>query len=39
VLLGLHAPYLLSLLTRISWHCPKLSEAEQEEHLEAVGMA
>ena len=38
VLLGLHAPYLLSLLARLSRHCPKLSEAEQERHLEAVGM-
>jgi len=38
VLVGLHAPYLLSLLTRLSRHCPRLSETDQERHLEAVGM-
>jgi CubicO group peptidase (beta-lactamase class C family) len=38
VLLGLHAPYLLLLLARLSRHCPRLSETEQERHLAAVGM-
>ncbi len=38
VLLGLHAPYLLLLLARLSRHCPRLSETEQERHIEAVGM-
>ena len=36
--IGAIAPDLLSLLVRLSRHCPKLSETEQERHLEAVGM-
>jgi CubicO group peptidase (beta-lactamase class C family) len=39
LVLGLHAPYLLTLLYRISAHCPVLSEQEQRDHLVATGMA
>ncbi len=39
LVLGLHAPFLLQLLYRISKHCPKLSEEEQQEHLITTGMA
>jgi CubicO group peptidase (beta-lactamase class C family) len=38
VILGLHAPYLVALLCALSRHCPKLSEHEQQRHLEAAGM-
>jgi CubicO group peptidase (beta-lactamase class C family) len=38
VVLGLHAPYLIGMLCAISRHCPKLSEHEQQQRLEAVGM-
>jgi CubicO group peptidase (beta-lactamase class C family) len=38
VLIGLHAPYLVSLLRNLSHHCPKLSEVEQDAQLHAVGM-
>jgi CubicO group peptidase (beta-lactamase class C family) len=38
LLIGLHAPYLVSLLCNLSEHCPKLSEAEQDERLVAAGM-
>ncbi len=36
--LGLHAPWLLNLLYRISKHCPKLPQNEQQERLVATGM-
>jgi len=36
--LGLHAPWLLNLLYRISKHCPKLSEDMQRERSVATGM-
>lgn len=36
--LGLHAPWLLNLLYRISKHCPKLTEDQQQERLTANGM-
>jgi CubicO group peptidase (beta-lactamase class C family) len=39
LVVGLHAPYLLNLLYRISKHCPKLSEEAQREQLAATGMA
>jgi CubicO group peptidase (beta-lactamase class C family) len=38
LVLGLHAPFLLTLLYRISTHCPPLSEEEQRDHLAATGM-
>jgi CubicO group peptidase (beta-lactamase class C family) len=38
VILGLHAPYLVALLCSLSRHCPKLSEHEQQQRLEAAGM-
>jgi CubicO group peptidase (beta-lactamase class C family) len=38
LLLGLHAPYLVSLLRNLSQHCPRLSEVEQDAWLDAVGM-
>jgi hypothetical protein len=38
VILGLHAPYLVALLCALSRHCPKLSEHEQQRHLEVAGM-
>jgi CubicO group peptidase (beta-lactamase class C family) len=38
LLLGLHAPYLVSWLSQLSRHCPKLSELEQDAELEAAGM-
>jgi CubicO group peptidase (beta-lactamase class C family) len=38
LVLGLHAPFLLNLLYRISKHCTKLSEEEQQERLIAAGM-
>lgn len=38
LVLGLHAPYLLNLLYRISKHCPKLSEKDQQEQLVTTGM-
>jgi CubicO group peptidase (beta-lactamase class C family) len=36
--LGLHAPWLVNLLYRISKHCPKLSEDKQQEREIATGM-
>jgi len=36
--LGLHAPWLLNLLYRISKHCPKLTADQQQERLTAIGM-
>ncbi len=36
--LGLHAPWLLNLLYRISKHCPKLTEDVQQERLNETGM-
>ncbi len=38
LILGLHAPYLLGLLSNISRHCPKLSEEGQAERLVVSGM-
>jgi CubicO group peptidase (beta-lactamase class C family) len=38
LLLGLHAPYLVSLLRNLSRHCPRLSESEQDAQLQAAGM-
>ena len=38
LVLGLHAPFLLNLLHRISKHCRKLSEDEQQARLIATGM-
>ena len=38
LILGLHAPYLLGLLSNISRHCPKLSADEQASELLASGM-
>jgi len=38
LVLGLHAPFLLNLLYRISRYCPKLSEDEQQQRLVATGM-
>ncbi len=38
LLLGVHAPYLVSFLCNVSRHCPKLGEKEQEERLCAAGM-
>lgn len=38
LVLGLHAPFLLNLLYRISKHCRKLSEDEQQARLIATGM-
>jgi len=38
LVLGLHAPFLLNLLYRISKHCPKLPEDEQQARLIAAGM-
>jgi CubicO group peptidase (beta-lactamase class C family) len=36
--LGLHAPWLLNLLYRISKHCPRLTEDQQQERLASSGM-
>ncbi|KPK59438.1 MAG: hypothetical protein AMJ59_11145 [Gammaproteobacteria bacterium SG8_31] len=38
LVLGLHAPFLLNLLYRISKNCPKLPEDEQQARLIAAGM-
>jgi CubicO group peptidase (beta-lactamase class C family) len=39
LILGVHAPWLLALLAKLSRHCPKLSVEEQDERLVAIGMA
>jgi CubicO group peptidase (beta-lactamase class C family) len=38
LVLGLHAPFLLTLLYRISKYCPVLSKEEQRDQLVAAGM-
>jgi CubicO group peptidase (beta-lactamase class C family) len=38
VVVGLHAPYLVTLLGAISRRCPKLSIADQDARLREVGM-
>jgi CubicO group peptidase (beta-lactamase class C family) len=38
LVLGLHAPYLISLLCNLSRYCPKLTEEDQDELLCAAGM-
>jgi CubicO group peptidase (beta-lactamase class C family) len=39
LILGLHAPYLLGLLSNVARHCTKLTAEEQSARLAATGMA